>query len=34
MGKVNRVKKVRRIEKDGLKITDNKHYARKKAMLL
>ena len=31
LGKVNRVKEISRREKDGLKITENKHYVRKKA---
>ena len=30
LGKVNRIKEMRRKGKDGLKITDNKHYVRKK----
>ena len=30
LGKVNRIKEIRRREKDGLKIADNKHYVRKK----
>ena len=34
LGKVNRVKEIRRREKDGSKINDNKHYVRKKFTLL
>ena len=30
LGKVNRVNEIMRREQDGLKITDNKHYVRKK----
>ena len=30
LGKVNRIKEISRREQDGLKITDNKHYVRKK----
>ena len=30
LGKVNRVKEIRRRGKDDLKITDNKHYVREK----
>ena len=33
LGKVNRIKEIRRREKDGLKIADNKHYVRKKARI-
>ena len=31
LGKVNRIKEISRREYDGLKITDYKHYVRKKA---
>ena len=34
LGKVNRVKEIRRREKDGLKIADNKHHVRKKVSLV
>ena len=30
LGKVNRVKEISRRDKNGLKLTDNKHYVRKK----
>ena len=33
LGKVNRLKEISRREWDGLKITDNKHYVRKKVVL-